>query len=346
MNWMARNLIVVLFGAASSIFVAGTLVYLEATYGETLFGFTLLRHLPAGAIITGCLSAAGFLLGSLVLNLRPGRMVLIATLSVSALMVFMIQSAEFRLFLGGSAQYDLATKSTSTFGRFLFTSMVHTPLRLWSDADSTDDMANSVFFSPGKSAGARVPGGGGDPGVDGISGGVQGMMATQDVSQTSTGQQMNQMGMGIQSVGSRMKTYSREWLLLAMQTLGFSIGGLAAFCYVRSLPHCKDCMLLLSTKGARTRYFSRSRDMQSAVDDFMVKAREKQLQESIESLLGRGADRKASWAEFSSTIEIELCTQCRTHRLNFSMMRKEGKKWRDVDLFGFTGDSLEPLYFA
>jgi hypothetical protein len=134
--------------------------------------------------------------------------------------------------------------------------------------------------------------------------------------------------------------------MMFLQVAGFAFGGLAVFGYLRSLPHCQSCMLLLSRKGKKTRYFSRSREMRSAVDEVLVQAREKQLQRSILTHVAKGSEKQKEWSEYCSTLEIRRCMQCKTHRLNFRARRKDGATWKDIALLGFTASTLEPLDFA
>jgi len=343
MNWMVRNLVVVLFGAATSVLTAAVLVYMEAGNGQELFSFTALRFVPVGAIAAGFAGALGYLLAAMALRLRPAGLGALVIVVISAGVVFMAESAEFSMFLYGS---DQATQSIPTFGRFLVTSTIHTPLRFWSTDDPSTDFEMAAFLSPGTSSSAPRVEGLGDNKTGGIASGVQGMMATQDVSQTQTGRRLNQMGSGIATLGSGVKAHGREWLQIILQTFGFALGGLVMFVHLRQLPHCKDCMLLLSDKGERTRYFSRTKDMQNAVDEVLTRARDRQLQQSIQVHTQRGHDKRANWVEYASTIQLRRCMQCDLHTMDFRATRKDGHKWKTIDILGFSTSSIDPLNFA
>jgi len=227
--------------------------------------------------------------------------------------------------------------------------MWHTPLRFWSTGDSNEDQDIANFFNP---AAASSGGGGpkiantGDSKVDDLGGGVQGLMSTQDVSNTSQAKNFAKVGVGIESFGTKVQVHGGEWMLLALQTLGFAQGALIIFFYVRTLPHCKGCMLLLKVKGRNTRFFSRSRDMRSAVDEVLMRARDKQLQQAIHLHLSKGMDKQQSWSEYCSTLEILRCSDCRTHWMHFHAQRRKGSNWKDIDLLGFETNTLEPLDFA
>jgi len=343
MNWMVRNLTVLLFSAATSAIVAAVLVYMEAANGNSLFSYTMFRIIPVGAIAAGFAGAIGLLLGSLALRLRPAGMTVFAILAIAAGVVFMAESVEFALFLNGPAQ---ATASVGSYSRFLGNSLIHSQLRYWSSDASPGDSSMSAFLSPGTSPAAPHVEGLDDNKAGGIASGVQGMMATQDVSQTATGRRLNQMGTGIQTLGAGVQAHGTQWVLTITQTLGFAIGGLVVFIQLRERPHCKGCRLLLSTKGERTRYYSRTKEMQAAVDDVLTKARDRRLQESISAHLGRGHDKRANWVQFASTIELRRCTQCNMHTLDYRSSRREGQNWKSIDLLAFSTTSTDPLNFA
>lgn len=354
MNWFARNMTAMLFGVATSLITAVLLIYVEAYSGDTMFSTTahdwihlkIMAYVPVGAVAAGLVGSIGYLLGALVMRLRPVGADALVMLGMAGAMVFLVQSAEFGLFMGGPERGYAVTKSGKAFSHFLVSSMWHTPLRFWSTGDANDDTAMASFFNPGAGAGggSRMANSG-DGKVDDIGGGVQGLMSTQDVSNTSGAKHFAQVGVGIQSLGTKVLVHGGEWTLLGLQTLGFALGGLLVFFYLRSLPHCKNCMMLLNLKGKETRYFSRSREMRTSVDEVLMRARDKQLQQSIHFHLTKGMEKEQSWSEYCSTIEILRCTCCRVHRMEFRARRRVGTTWKDIDLLGFKGDTLEPVDF-
>jgi hypothetical protein len=343
---MIRNLVVVLCGALTSAIVAATVLYFEARGGELLFSFTILRYIPVGAIVAGFVGALGFMGGSLALRLRPAMADLFAFLAIAAAVVFLVQSADFSLFIGGEDRAYAATKDMKGFGKFLTASLVHTPLHFWSGDDSNEDAATVAFFAPGSSPSAPHAVHSGDAKADDISSGVSGVMSSQDMSQTGPGKQVTQMTAGFQALGAKVRTHGAEWMLFVTQTLGFMVGGVLVFSQLRAISHCKGCMLLMTSKGQRTRYFARSKEMRTAVDEVLTKARDKQLQQSIHAHGTRGADKGGNWTEFCSTLEIQRCTDCRTHKMLFHAKRKEGTAWKEIEVFAFTATTLEPIDFA
>jgi hypothetical protein len=350
---MARNITALLLGALTSSIVVTILLYYEARDGSVLFSYngqtlTLFRFLawiPIGPVLAGLAGSTGYLLGALLLRLRPATLALFAVVAIAAGLVYVAQSAEFALYMVGWPQPNGGpTKNMRTFGKFMRTSVANSPLHLWSSGyDSSEDEEVTSFFSPQKSSSAAQLGHSGDSRVDGLGGGVSGVMSSQDMSQTGAGKQLSALGQWFESFKARLHANSGEWFTMGMQIAGFATGGLLVMFYLRRCPYCKSCMLLLARKGTRTRYYSRIRDMRVAVDLVLVKARDKQLQLAIDAHVARGADHDGNWSEYCSTVEVRRCVQCRLHMLRFRTRRKQDEQWKDIDPLGYTATSQEQL---
>ena len=153
MNWFARNMLVLLLGATTSAAVAGYLIFLEARGGDELFGYMVKWHVPMGAILAGLAAASGYLVAALVLRLRMAGFDLLAIFGVSALVVLMVQSAEFALFMGGQPKDVAVTKNIGTMAKFMGTSLLHPPMKYWTTGDVGNGYtAASVLVSSGTSA--------------------------------------------------------------------------------------------------------------------------------------------------------------------------------------------------
>ena len=345
MSGILRNIAVILFGAVTSVLTAAVLLFLEARSGQPLFGYQLWQYIPVGAIGAGLVAAIGYVLGSLVLRVRPAQVVAISVVLIAAFTVFMGQSTELSLLMQTGKN---APKDVASFSHVLTQSVTHTQLSFSLGGDSSSDSSSSSSSSSSFGAPPSIPGasGGSDSRVDGISGGVSNMMATQDVSNMGPVRQMGQMGDNITSIGSGVKNHSTQWFVWALQIVGFSLGGLLAFSYLRTLSYCKNCMLLLSKKGAQTRYYDRSDDIRTLADDVLTAARSRRLQQSIAAHTAKGSKQRGKWSEFASTIEVLKCTGCNTHRMSFSARRKEGAGWKNIPPMAYTASSLEPLNVA
>jgi hypothetical protein len=344
MDRIVRNLVVVLLGATTSVIVAVLLVYLEGRTGENLFGYALLGVLPVGAIAAGLLGALGFSVGSLALRLRPSLAVLGVIIAIAAGTVFFVQSAQIGLVMAGRG----ATADLSSFSQLLGNSLLHSQLRFASASSSSDSAEATTSSAPGS---PPMPGlsRDADANVQGMGGGVQNMLAAADPSKIAEKSrpmaQINKIADGVESlnVGQMDGT---KLTFAGVQAVGFALGGLVVFGFLRSLSYCQDCSMFLNAKGARTRYFVREHEMKHSVEDVLAMAKKRQLQESIQYLLGKGSGEKTKFAEFSSTIAIKRCPGCESHHLEFKARRKTGATWKDISLLGYTASSMMPIDFA
>src|SRR6266702_254855 len=337
MNQITRNLAVVLFGSLTSALTAAALIYFEARTGQTLFGYALWTYVPVGAVGAGFLGAIGYLAGSLVLRIRPAKVLLLGVVAIAAGTVFLGQSAEFGLFMGARGE----TRDLASFSQLLVSSMAHSPLLSGSSSSSSDSSSSA---SSGAAPAQTLPASGdSDSRVNAIGGGVQGMLSSGDVSNSSSVQRVSQVSQGIESFGSGVKSHSSQLVLAGLQIASFMIGGLVVFAFLRSLSYCEDCGVFLTRKGKQTRYFKSSAGIQNSADDFLTTVKSSRLQECIEAHFGVGAATKDRFTEYASTIEIRRCSQCQTHRLSFSAKRKAGGGWKDMSVLAHTAFSIEPI---
>jgi hypothetical protein len=343
MNRFTRNIAVLLGAALTSAATGFALLFLEVRTGNSVFSYMHWGYLPAGAMAAGLIAALGFLACGLLLRARPAPALLAGLIAVAAATVYVVQSAEVTIASAGRA----AASDPATFGQYIINATVDSPVR-FIDAGSGSSSA-SATFNPGVGQAIPQAGGGNNADVQSISGGVQGVVASQDVgTNVASGsvQRMGQIGDSLQSIGSNVQNHGVQWLVMALQLAGFSIGGLLAYLLLRSRPHCEDCSLLLSRKGAQTRYFNRVEEINGSVEDVLAKAKNRRVQLAVQAHGSRGETTKTKDAEFASTIRVSLCMRCQTHRMDFRAMRKSGASWKEIPVLGYTTSTFESIEVA
>jgi hypothetical protein len=337
MNQMLRNLIVVILATASCLMVAAVLFFAELRGARSLFGTMVDSYIPAGAMTAGLLAAAGFYLGSRLLHLRPARIMLAVMLLLSAGTVVLMDSIDFGLAMvkPGSIHGVWST------AEFVGNALAQSPLR-------------AAFLggsgSSGAAGGARAmaaTAGDNNSSVQGIGGGVQGMLNTGNAlsadNMSDAMASARQRLQNVQALGSSVLSQG-AWLWLAtLQFVGFALAGVLAFVALRHVSYCDECMIFLSRKGEQTRYFNREPEIQGSVDEFLSKAKARRFRQSIEAHAGVGSKEKKKTSEFSSTVEISRCPGCHRHRLKFSARCKKGKSWKDISMLGYEAFCLEPI---
>ena len=340
MNRVMRNLAVVLCAILFNLITVSVLLFLEARSGQPFFSYAVANYIPAGAIGAGLITAIALLLLALILRVRPAPVVAVGLCVVAAGAVYVVQSVELTLPSAGR----VAAQDPALFLRYLANATFNSQLQ-FTDAHS-ESSRSSASLNPG--VGKVVPSAGadGDAQVQSISSGVQGVVASQDVgTNVAAGgvQRVAQLGDNIHDLNSNVQNHGAQWLYLALQVLGYSIGSLLVYSLLRFRPYCEDCHVLLSHKGAQIRYFDRLDEINGSVEDVLAKAKSRRLQLAVQAHGARGAAQKSKATAFASTIRVSLCSCCQTHRMDFLAMRKSGGSWKEIPVLGYTASSFEPI---
>ncbi len=343
MDRIPRNIGVVLFGAVSSLLTVALLAFLQARSGESLYGLSAWTYVPVGAIGAGFVGAVGYLVGALALRIRPGVLLVAGVFAIAAGVHLYVRNLDTGMLM---ATNRASLANPKTFTRFAAASLMHTrmPDLSLGGSKSSDDSTDASSTAPA-AEGPHIDTQG-DERVEGMAGGVGGMLAKADMGTqlggSSTGK-LAQMDGSLQSIDKGVQSNGLTWLVATLQIAGFAMGGLVVIAYLRSLDYCNACMSFLNTKGRQTRYFNSSNGVHSSVDDFLAWMKSQKLQEGILAHYQVGSGKKHNFSEYSSTIEIRTCGGCITHRLEFSARRKTKGSWKDIKLLRHTATSLEPI---
>jgi hypothetical protein len=353
MNRITRNLAIVFLLAVSSLIAVAVLIFIELRLGQPIFTYTVYSFVPAGAIAAGLLAASGFYLGSLALKLRPAKAMFGVVVLLAIASVFAVDSVDYGLMTVNRKSITDA----SSFGNFMTYAMTNNPLigaftgHNGSSGSSSGSSGSSGLGNAAVAGAAPVASqvsNDSNSNVAGIGGGVSGMLATgnalsaDNVSSSMSG--MEHRMEGLQSVASGVVSHAWVLELAGLQLLGFALGGLLACYHLRSLAFCDDCLLFLSRKGTRTRYFDRERDIYGMTDEFLSKAKIRRYQQSVEAHSAGGAAEKKKTTEFAATVEVSQCKGCHRHKLKFSAKRKKGMTWKDIKMLGYETFCMEPIH--
>ncbi|HKO17538.1 MAG TPA: hypothetical protein VJU82_01500 [Acidobacteriaceae bacterium] len=341
MNRVTRNLAVVVCAVVSSLFTIAALLFLEARSGQQLFTYMVANYVPVGAIGAGMLAALVPLVCAFALRARPVPIVAVAMCVVAAGAVYVAQSVELTLPSAGR----LAAQNPTVFLQYLANAVSNGQLQ-FTDAHPESSRSASVSLNPGVGRAIPEAGAQGDAQVQSISTGVHGVVASQDMgTNVAAGgaQRISQLGDNIHDLNSNVQNHGAQWLLLGLQVLGFSISSLLVYSLLRSRPYCEDCHLLLSRKGAQTRYFGGLDEINGSIEDVLAKAKNRRLQLAIQAHGARGTAQKSKGTAFASTIRVSRCSRCQSHRMDFRAMRKTGGSWKEIPVLGYTASSFEAI---
>jgi len=90
MRRFTQNLVLALFGAVTSAITAAILVLVELKWGMVFYSHTIWGIIPLGAGGAGLAAASGYYFGSRLLNIRPGRDLVVGITAISAGTFFFI----------------------------------------------------------------------------------------------------------------------------------------------------------------------------------------------------------------------------------------------------------------
>jgi hypothetical protein len=344
MDRIVKNLAVILCGAVASVVTAAALFLMGLRGGDSLLDLTAWTYVPLGVIAAGFLAAIGYYAAASVLGARPGVILLAGVFAISAGTHLYIRHMDIAAMM---ATNRAALANPKVFAKFATTSLWSTRLPDISLGGGKSDSASrgSSDAAPAATEGPHVDTQG-DANADGMAQGVGGMLAKADMgTQLGAGGtgKMSQMGNSIDSVGKGVANEGTQWLASTLQILGFALGGVVVYGMLRTLPYCQACSQFLTQKGTQTRYFLTERALRNCVDEFHGRMKVHQLGESILAHFGVGSGEKSHLSEFASTIDIKECSQCHTHRMQFSARRKKKQSWKSIKVFGHTAESLEPI---
>jgi len=349
MGRIVRNLIVILAGALASVLTAAAL-FLLGIGGDSLLEMTAWTYVPVGAIAAGFIAASGYYIAARVLRVRPGVILLAGVFAISAGTHLYIEHMDEGVLMSTNRA---ALAQPKNFARFATTSLWTTRLpdfslgggKSSSSASSGGGGSDSGTEGPAQQEGPHVDSGGNGE-IDGMASGVGTMLAKADMGTqlgAGGGGKIAQIGGNIDATGKGLGSKAEQWFNEALAILGFALGGVVIYALMRSLPYCATCGEFLARKGQQTRYFLTERALRSCVDDFHERMKVHQLTESILAHFGVGSGEKSHLSEFASSIEIQECKCCHTHRMSFSARRKKGQSWQNIKVFGHTTESLEPI---
>jgi hypothetical protein len=285
------------------------------------------------------LAATGFYVGSRLLRLRPARIMLGVILVLAAGTVVLMDSVDFSL---------ATVKPRSIHGvagamAFVGNALAESPLRVALPGGA----GGSGQAGAGQGAGSGMASGDNNSNVQGIGGGVQGMLSTGNAlsadNMTDAMSTAKQQLQNVQELGSSVLSHGALLWLATLQFAGFAVASVLAFVALRHVSYCDECLIFLSKKGEQTRYFNREPEIQGSVDEFLSRAKARRFRQSVEAHAGIGSKEKKTTSEFSSTVEISRCPGCHRHRVKFSARCKKGMTWKDISMLGYEAFCLEPI---
>ena len=143
--------------------------------------------------------------------------------------------------------------------------------------------------------------------------------------------------------GSAVELGSLGFLYAALQILGFALGAIIVYFYLKSLAYCDACSKYLWHKGLQTRYTADSDGLKKAVQDMMQCFSDRRFQDGIAiHARAAGSDSSSKDVRLASQIEIKRCKNCNQHWLKFSVNNRDND-WKEIHELGYQTFCAEPI---
>lgn len=147
-------------------------------------------------------------------------------------------------------------------------------------------------------------------------------------------------------VGGPVELGSWSYLYAVLQIVGFAIGGIAVYGYLKSMPYCERCSKYLVVKHTQTRYTTDADQLSQVAALMRERAVAGRLQEAITVHATSGRESGGEDATLRSQVQIKRCKDCDQHWMKFTVSRWAKDEWKEISEVGFETFTAEPITVA
>lgn len=122
----------------------------------------------------------------------------------------------------------------------------------------------------------------------------------------------------------------------AIQIIGFAIGGVAVYYFLKALPYCERCSKYFAAKEKKTKYSSDGVALAKITMQVRDTARAGRLDEALAIFAHAGEDRSsAKTTTQRAQMQIKDCKGCGRHHVKYTISHLVSREWKDVPGAGF-----------
>jgi len=155
-----------------------------------------------------------------------------------------------------------------------------------------------------------------------------------------------QFRMRAAKVGGPVELGSWGYVYAVLQIVGFAIGGIAVYGYLKALPYCERCAKYLVAKHTQTRYTADADQLSQITALVRQCALAGRLQDAIAAHATSGSESAGKDHKLRSQVEIKRCKDCDQHWMKFTVSRWAKDEWKEISAAGFETFTAEPLSAA
>jgi len=173
---------------------------------------------------------------------------------------------------------------------------------------------------------------------------VRDYMEFSDFLATVLSHQSIQFGIRGHAIGSAVEIGQFGYLYALLEIIGFALGGVTVYGYLKGLPFCDKCSKYFTKKETQTRYCADADKLAEVASLMRQFAIENQPQAAIDvHAASAGAEKYTKEMFLRSQIEIHHCKDCGKHRMGVEVSRWVKDNWKAVSEVGFHTFTDEPI---
>ena len=120
------------------------------------------------------------------------------------------------------------------------------------------------------------------------------------------------------------------YITTAIEVLGFAVGGLAVYSYLRSEVYCVRCSWRMKLKGKQVRYTKQSEDLLVATADVTAALKAGNVAGAIERHTACGSFARFPNSIIRSVCSLYACRHCGRNTAEFALQRRQGEQWHSL----------------
>jgi hypothetical protein len=142
---------------------------------------------------------------------------------------------------------------------------------------------------------------------------------------------------------ARHSTIVEGAFLQGLQVIGFAAAEMLLYSTLASMPSCKRCSGLLSTKVETGRYAERE-GAQDIADDIAEDIEEGRLQSAVTRFPDFGETKDSPQARLRANMTVNVCSKCQQSVVAFRLSERDGELWRGMDDYCVENTTEEKLF--
>jgi hypothetical protein len=120
------------------------------------------------------------------------------------------------------------------------------------------------------------------------------------------------------------------YVMAVLQIVGFAVGGLCVYTYLRAAPFCDRCNRYLKKTLSTVRYTSDASQLQVLYGNVVDHLKQGSPSSAVQLLSSFGQAKYTDGANLNGELKLWKCTNCPQEFVDFSINKWNGKDWKQI----------------